>query len=289
MTISADDVGAYGVRADVDVDGSCPVPMEPADDHGDGTATATTVRVPSTTVGELEQGGDRDYFRLVVDEATNLKVGTTGSTDTYGTLFDSQETLLETDDDDGAALNFDIESEVAAGTYYLEVRGAFPSTTGAYELHLSTSVNSPGGGASGAQAFHLLTCSDIPVGITLDHDTQEAALDAARRACVDDGGRTANCRAFSGAFEQCGVITYADHPERCAVNAWRVDSTTVDLAEAAALDGCRDENPGYTCEVATNDAGVRMSGCNASTAGNAVATDDAAAVPVQSLRMRAGG
>ena len=82
----------------------------------------------------------------------------------------------------------------------------------------------------------------------------------------------------------CGVITYADHPQRCAVNAWRVTGSSVEDAETAALDGCRDDNPGYTCEVATNDAGERMSGCNASAAGSATA-DGAEAVAVLSARL----
>ena len=287
VEVSADDVGAYGVRAEVDDDGSCPAPVEPPDDHGDEPATATTVLVPSTTAGELEQGGDSDYFRLVVDAATTLRVETSGSTDTYGALLDGTETSLETDDDDGAGLNFGIEREVAAGTYYVAIRGAFPTTTGAYELRVSEGASAPAGGPFGAQAFHLRSCSDVPVGMAFDHGTERAALAAARRACVDDGGSILGCREFSGAFEMCGVITYADHPQRCALNAWRVTGTSVEEAETAALTACADDNPGFTCRVATNDAGERMSGCNASSAGS-TAADGAAAVPVRSASLPRG-
>ncbi|MCY3969106.1 MAG: M12 family metallo-peptidase [Acidobacteria bacterium] len=113
-------------------------------DHGDTFADATSVAVPSTTAGELEKHGDHDYFRLVIDGATTLTVETTGSTDTYGTLFDASEASLESDDDDGASLNFKIERDVEAGTYYVRVRGYAPTTMGKYELHVSTS----GGGGS---------------------------------------------------------------------------------------------------------------------------------------------
>ena len=116
------------------------------DDHGDTFAGATSVSVPSTTAGELEEGDDRDYFRLMVDAATTLTVRTTGDTDTYGTLFDGEQDSLEANDDGGAGRNFEIEREVPAGTYYVEVRGFNSSTTGSYELVVSESSRGGGGG-----------------------------------------------------------------------------------------------------------------------------------------------
>ena len=109
------------------------------DDHGNGFETATSVSVPSTTGGELEAGGDEDYFRLEVDKSATLTVRTTGGTDTYGTLFDGDRTTLETDDDGGAGLNFRIEREVDAGTYYVNVQGYSASTTGGYVLSVVSS------------------------------------------------------------------------------------------------------------------------------------------------------
>ena len=106
-------------------------------DQGDTFDTATSVSVPSTTAGELEEGGDRDYFRVVVAAATTLTVETAGGTDTYGTLFDGSEGMMARDDDGGAGNNFRIEESVEPGTYYVEVRGYASSTTGAYELRVS--------------------------------------------------------------------------------------------------------------------------------------------------------
>ena len=106
------------------------------DDHGDGFGTATAVSIPSTTGGELEEGGDRDFFQFEVATAGTLTVETKGDTDTFGTLFDGDEASLETDDDGGADTNFRIEREVGAGTYYVEVEGYSSSVTGAYELEL---------------------------------------------------------------------------------------------------------------------------------------------------------
>ncbi len=86
------------------------------DDHGDDIGSATSVSVPSTTDGKLKEGGDRDYFRLAVSRDTTRTVRTTGSTDTRGALFDGDGSSLETNDDDGAGTNFEIERDVDAGT-----------------------------------------------------------------------------------------------------------------------------------------------------------------------------
>ena len=110
------------------------------DDHGDTFATATVVDVPSTTAGELDGDGDKDYFRFEVAEATTLTVRTTGGTDTFGTLFDADRTSLDTNDDGGPSTNFQIEWDVQAGTHYVEVRGYRESTTGAYEFDVSSST-----------------------------------------------------------------------------------------------------------------------------------------------------
>ena len=107
------------------------------DDHGSTFATATVVAIPSTTTGELEKGGNRDYFRVAVDRRTTIRAETTGGTDTYGTLFDGNEEPLAENDDGGTGVNFRIETEVEAGDYYIEVRGFSTNTTGTYELKVS--------------------------------------------------------------------------------------------------------------------------------------------------------
>ena len=134
------------------------------DDHGDDIGSATSVSVPSTTNGELEEGGDRDYFRLAVSGDTTLTVRTTGSTDTRGTLFDADGSSLETDDDGGAGTNFEIERDVDAGTYYVEVRGFSSTTTGTYELD----VSAESGGGEDAVTATITQCSGDSDGTWID-------------------------------------------------------------------------------------------------------------------------
>ena len=50
-----------------------PPPPPPRDDHGNTPGTATNVSIPSTTPGVLEEGGDKDYFRLNVPRAGEFR------------------------------------------------------------------------------------------------------------------------------------------------------------------------------------------------------------------------
>ena len=104
------------------------------DDHADSLADATVVSVPSNTAGRLEQGGDVDVFRIRLSAAGTLRVRTTGSTDTYGTLKGADAVNVAIDDDSGEGLNFAIEADVEPGVWYVEVRGFDANTTGRYAL-----------------------------------------------------------------------------------------------------------------------------------------------------------
>ena len=118
-------------------------PPPPPDDHGNTRATATVVRAPSSTSGNLEFSGDKDYFRIDLRESGRLQVQTTGDTDTYGTLFRGA-TRVEVDDDDGTGGNFRITLPNAqAGTYYIEVRGYDTTVRGTYTLQVEFSGSPP--------------------------------------------------------------------------------------------------------------------------------------------------
>ncbi|MCY4214328.1 MAG: DVUA0089 family protein [Gammaproteobacteria bacterium] len=114
-------------------------PQTGSDDHGDAFAQASIVAVPSTTTGNLEQSGDQDFFRFDLSQPSTLTVETNGGTDTYGSLFDGNQNLLENDDDGGTSLNFRISRPVAAGTYYLSVSG-YDVSTGAYSLSVQAAA-----------------------------------------------------------------------------------------------------------------------------------------------------
>ena len=109
------------------------------DDHGNSPETATDLSIPSSTAGRLERPGDRDYFRILLQQAAAIDLQTTGETDTYGTLRRQDGSLIAENDDGGNGWNFRINRSLAAGTYFLEVRGFSSSTTGGYALEAAFS------------------------------------------------------------------------------------------------------------------------------------------------------
>ena len=140
-----------GVTVHYDDDGG-------GDDHGDSPSSATALAVGSSRSGQIEPGGDVDYFRVEVTASGELTVHTTGSLDTRGQLEDSAGAVLATDDDGGDGYNFRLAHAVSAGTYYIKVEGYNASTTGSYTIHAS----GPGGGDGGDGGL------ESPNGIALD-------------------------------------------------------------------------------------------------------------------------
>ena len=120
-----------------------------SDDHSNSRANATSLAVGSSRSGEIETGGDVDWFRVQVSRSGTLTVYTTSSIDTYGTLQNSSGSELATDDDGGSGQNFSIEHAVNAGTYYIQVRGYSSSATGSYTVYARFQSSSGGGGGGG--------------------------------------------------------------------------------------------------------------------------------------------
>ena len=120
-----------------------------SDDHPNTRPLATRLTPGSSLAGQIETGGDVDYFKVQVGQAGTLTVHTTGRLDTKGTLENNAGSALETDDDGGDGNNFRIERAVSAGTYYVKVEGFNSSRTGSYTIHASVSSGGGGGGGGG--------------------------------------------------------------------------------------------------------------------------------------------
>ena len=199
---------------------------EDADDHGDTAREATAVAVPSTTAGKLGFD-DKDYFSFELDEAAKLTVEATGSTNTYGTLLDADESILAETDHGGITANFGIEYWAEPGTYYVEVRGS-QRKRGPYELKVET-----GGDLSYCRVddvFDIEEWCDI-YGTNLDFGVRSYLGGTRGRACVVASGR-----------ETCalGDFSRRDHTlngERYTLRATRVGNTwTINEVDPAPPD-----------------------------------------------------
>lgn len=133
---SASSTGAYTLHVEFE--------QSVSDDHGDSCSSATSVGLNSSIGGQIEAGGDQDYFRIQVPAGGTLTVSTSGTTDTFGNLRDSQCISFAADDDRGAGFNFLIVQAVNPGTYYVSVRHYSSLGTGSYTLNVQFTADSSG-------------------------------------------------------------------------------------------------------------------------------------------------
>lgn len=105
------------------------------DDHGNTFATATAISVPGTKTGVVNTGTDLDFFKFTLTSARTLTIKSTGSLDTWGTLYDANGNELDYADD-STDYNFVMVESLPAGTYYVSVEGYSTSDVGPYGLSI---------------------------------------------------------------------------------------------------------------------------------------------------------
>ncbi len=86
----------------------------------------------------ITTGGQIVYFAFTPTVSGSFTIQSTGSGDTYGTLYSSTQSSLTTNDDDGDGSNFKITYTMTAGTtYYIAVKFYNSSTTGTFKVSFS--------------------------------------------------------------------------------------------------------------------------------------------------------
>lgn len=108
-----------------------------SDDYGSSIATAEQITVSSETSGEIDYANDYDYFKFTTGEAGIYNMATTGSTNTYGYLYNASGTLISENDNKDSSLdtNFYIMEKLSANsTYYVGVKNYSATETGQYVL-----------------------------------------------------------------------------------------------------------------------------------------------------------
>ena len=86
----------------------------------------------------ITTGGQIVYFAFTPTTTGSFTIQSTGSGDTYGTLYSSTKSSLTTNDDDGDGNNFKITYTMTAGTtYYVAVKFYGSSTTGTFKVSFS--------------------------------------------------------------------------------------------------------------------------------------------------------
>ena len=153
------------------------------DEHGNTPGSATAITPGTTTAGQLNTAGDVDYFRLSVPQNGVLVVGTTGPTNTRGTVWQA-DTLLAQATGGGPGQNFQLSVPVEAGPVVLAVAGVGP---GSYSLATRLVVGrlenpGPESFQSGLGLLSGWVCEADTVEIALNGETQLEAAYGTDRA-----------------------------------------------------------------------------------------------------------
>ncbi len=120
------------------------------DDHGNSSSDATYMSSSDSESGNLETGGDEDWFYVYLSSSGDLSVYSTGSTDVKAYLYDSYQAQQAYDDDGAGYPNFSIEETLSAGYYYIKVQGVGSSTTGSYTIYTSFTADTSSSSDSGS-------------------------------------------------------------------------------------------------------------------------------------------
>lgn len=138
------DVQVRAVNANGDGPWSTPSKTGATADHGGTTATATSITLGSSADGRIATAADADVFSITVTAGADVWLYTTGDLDTKGTLTDSSDMEVATNEDGmlpPTPRNFSIRAALAnAGTYYVKVEAADTTATGSYTLHAATAT-----------------------------------------------------------------------------------------------------------------------------------------------------
>lgn len=86
----------------------------------------------------ITKGGQKVYFEFTPTTSGSFTIQSTGSVDTYGTLYDSTQSSLTQDDDGAGDRNFRITYNMTADTtYYIAAKLYSSSSTGAFKVKFS--------------------------------------------------------------------------------------------------------------------------------------------------------
>ena len=148
---TAEEAGAYYVAAGArggDGEGAYTLSVtEYRDDFEARTGTSGSVEVGGSATGEIELGGDHDWFAVTLEEGTTYQIDLKGSWTGGGTLWDPYLYGVHdangnfiagtTDDDGGVGVNSRVTFTAAADATYYVAAGALGDEEGTYTLSVS--------------------------------------------------------------------------------------------------------------------------------------------------------
>ncbi len=132
------------------------------DDYQNTYDKAYSLQLHSKTAGNINYGGDVDYFKFVPSASGTYLFYTTGSTDTKGFLYNAAQTQLATNDNANiSGSNFALKYTLTAGqTYYIKVC-ANSTKTGAYTFNVCKAFYETGWTSNNQDARRVQMHADV--------------------------------------------------------------------------------------------------------------------------------
>ncbi|MDF2700547.1 MAG: putative peptidase [Haloplasmataceae bacterium] len=120
-----DEIGSYEINFRVNLD------------DNETFEQAVTINLGSSITSQFDYGYDKDYYHFTTTENMNIILYSLSTLDTYGFLYDANQSLItEFDEDDLLGTHdFRIIYYLTPGTYYLKVE-EFYGNLGSYEIYL---------------------------------------------------------------------------------------------------------------------------------------------------------
>lgn len=174
------------------------------DDHGNNFNNATQFNLSSVgnaiRTGNIEQSGDQDMYRFVATRTGRMTISLSASSgsslDTYLYVYDGNQNLIASDDDSGTGLNSRAQIDVVAGRTYYVRADAYGSSTGRYQLGISTLVpDDHGNDFNHATQINL---SSVGNGIRTGNIEQSGDQDMIRFVATRTGRMTISQSASTG-------------------------------------------------------------------------------------------
>ncbi len=216
------------------------LPRGTVDDHGNSCATATVIQPGLDVAGSLETPGDLDYFKFTLTSPMEVRLRTTGGTDTFGTLLDAGCSVI-TSNDDHEGLNFQVSRVLDPGDYHLEIRHFSQAGTGSYVLEFLALVSDelPDFCESAGQGVPVTASADLDLMTDYagDRDVLELVIDTPTQfSATSDDATVAGATLFDGScnpliMTEAGSGVQLDTPLGPGEYRLRVDGASVGAYE----------------------------------------------------------
>jgi uncharacterized repeat protein (TIGR02543 family) len=106
--------------------------------NGSSFERAKTAESGKTYTVDITTGGQKCYFKFIATESASYTIQSTGSVDTYGHLYNSSQSQITYNDDNGSDRNFKITYQLNEGeTYYIVARLYSSNVTGSFSVSFS--------------------------------------------------------------------------------------------------------------------------------------------------------